>query len=57
MQFSIRTRMAKDLKNKILGKLIKKIRQKRNLSQAVVAKSFRVNEMCLSSCKLNNVRF
>ena len=41
------------IKPKTLGEFIKKIRQQRNLSQAVAAKFFGVNGMCLSSWELN----
>lgn len=38
---------------KTLGDYIKRERQKRNLSQAVAAKFFGVNSMCLSSWEIN----
>jgi DNA-binding XRE family transcriptional regulator len=41
------------IKPKTLGEFIKKVRQQKNLSQAVAAKSFGVNGMCLSSWELN----
>ena len=53
LKAKIPKKVTPQIKPKTLGEFIKKVRQQRNLSQAVAAKFFGVNGMCLSSWELN----